>query len=83
MKIDQFFSRVRQKLQNWSEGTLDHPKHAPTLIPVLAYLHLGHSTISCLIYFPMLHLSRNFHGHNNMYIELVGQPTTMAHKNVI
>ena len=36
--------------KNWSGGTLDHPKHAPTEISILVYLHLYHYGTRSLIY---------------------------------
>ena len=38
-----FFVFPRSDLhKNWSGGTLGHPKHAPTEISILVYLHLYH-----------------------------------------
>ena len=45
-----FFVFPRSDLhKNWSGGTLDHPKHAPTEISILVYLHLYHYGTRSLI----------------------------------
>ena len=45
-----FVFPTSETYQNWSDGTLDHPNHAPTVFFLLVYLHLyqyGTRSLNC------------------------------------